>query len=130
MKLFFTILLALTLMSCSQKEERSLLFKCVGQYQMHSDSGDEKPVMIALNLFIGKSYAEVNGKKYSICEDNKTLLNFATDCNKDNKLRESYNFFMANHHLSGKDFKNSGGYSNAYFSGEYECEPVLNKNSK
>jgi hypothetical protein len=116
------------LVGCIQKTERSLLFKCVGEDQGHSDLGDEKPLKMAKNLFIGENYAEINGAKYKICKDSKTIVNFATDCDKGNKLRESYDFFMANHHLSGKDFKHSGGQADSWSSYWGDCEPVENKN--
>ena len=129
-KIFLVVAILMLFAGCTQKSERSLLFICVGEDQSHSDTGDGKPVKMAKNLYIGENYAEINGAKYKICEDSKTIVNFATDCDKDHKLREFYNFFMANHHLSGKDLRHSDGLANYWSSYWGDCEPVENKNLK
>ena len=85
---------------------------------------------MAKNLYIGENYAEINGAEYKICEDRKTIVNFSNDCNKSNKSREFYYFFMANHHLSGKNFRYSDDQTSIWFSFEGDCEPVENKNLK
>jgi hypothetical protein len=129
-KIFLVVALLMLFTGCTQKPERNLLFKCVGIDQDHSELGDGKEFKEARNLYIGENYAEINGKKYQICSDNKTIINFATECNKDKNTIEFYDFFMANHHLAGKDFTHSSGLAKTWFSYYGDCEPVENKNSK
>lgn len=140
-KVFLTILLLLTLISCSEYKDRKLLFSCNGvSYTRMTDDSFEPntpfhTVPMEKSLFVGDKNTELDGIKKEICENGHTKIKFGNCDQKD--LVNFYTFDLVKHKLVEYDYfsesfrkkKNFPLYDDSV-RGEYQCELVDNSKLK
>jgi hypothetical protein len=132
MKMITSVLVILfgtiVLFGCSIKDERNQLFICKGEWVEF-----KVPVPVTIDLYIGDKSTEISGRKYKICEDKKTLLEFSTECNPTVKNRDVYSFSWGELKLIGYkldwiDLEKKMRKPYERTTEVYQCSPVENRN--
>jgi hypothetical protein len=140
-KVLLLIISGIILFSCSKKEERKLLYSCMGTFYAKMTDDSFKPLapnnIIPMNptLFVGDKEVEMGGITYEICDNKKTYIKFGNCENKDNVNYHMFDFgtqklfgysFFSETYREKKKFPLHG----EDLRGEYFCKPVETKNSK
>jgi len=76
------------LSACGEsKNKRDVFLMCEGRLS-YINLNSTKPLLIdaSSSFYVGKNFVEQDGKKYLICEDTKTKIEFADECNEKKKI--------------------------------------------
>jgi len=76
------------LIGCGEKEnKRDVFLMCEGQLS-YINRNALKSILIdaSSSFYVGKNFVEQDGKKYLICEDTKTKIEFADECIQNKKI--------------------------------------------
>ena len=92
MKLILQTVIAFFILSvfigCGEKEnKRDVFLMCEGQLS-YINRNALKSILIdaSSSFYVGKNFVEQDGKKYLICEDTKTKIEFADECIQNKKI--------------------------------------------
>lgn len=76
---FYVFLILVLNASITRATEKEIFLRCEGKYVT---SAFPDPIEIESSFFIGRKLVEQEGRKFSICRETKTIIEFSDSCQK------------------------------------------------